>query len=399
MYRPNGVSQTDSKWVSFNRLGAKTPNFFEAVSRGEWINPLPYQIVEEKNVIGTLTNSILGSSISYVGVRRFSYTDASLGSSPCALARAEIDSCINKRSTSIDMGNLRKLKGVSIPLVMAFLERKETAGLMVKTLGRFIKAAENIRHPVKFFKALGYKASRRTRLKMKRSLLRNIKRGRFTTVGDAWLEYRYAWLPLMMDIHDLSVAASKVAEKEARRSVSSSGAINAFGSVNGGFPSSPANDAVKMDWAVIGHIKRQIYYRVDSSLLSLTGAMMHPLAIAWDVVPWSFVVDWFANISDYLDLQNATLGLVPMGGYSSTRLSIYINPTSRGKVPWGGWGGWYETKGSCIGPVSRESFSRVLLTNFPSPSIVVSNPIDALTHNRILDSIALLSGVLKSKLN
>jgi hypothetical protein len=58
---------------------------------------------------------------------------------------------------------------------------------------------------------------------------------------------------------------------------------------------------------------------VDSQL---TGALsnhdlINPLSIGWEVIPYSFVVDWFAPIGNTLSSLTATAGLDFLGGYGS----------------------------------------------------------------------------------
>jgi hypothetical protein len=52
-----------------------------------------------------------------------------------------------------------------------------------------------------------------------------------------------------------------------------------------------------------------------------------PLASAWELVPFSWVVDYVVNIGDFLRLSNATSGLAFSHGYVSTKVEQTSNYT------------------------------------------------------------------------
>jgi len=96
--------------------------------------------------------------------------------------------------------------------------------------------------------------------------------------------------------------------------------------------------------------------------------LANPLSIAWELVPWSFVVDWVLPVGEFLDACTATFGLTFKDG---CRVETAKCTASLPSV--GGSANWlkiYEPY-LVVGKVSIDSFdlSRVKLTAFPSATI------------------------------
>lgn len=78
-------------------------------------------------------------------------------------------------------------------------------------------------------------------------------------------------------------------------------------------------------------------FRVSNAFskgLASTG-FADPALLAWEVLPWSFVIDWFIPIGNYLGNLTATLGVDFIDGYVSHRteqhsFSTYGNPPYQG---------------------------------------------------------------------
>lgn len=115
------------------------------------------------------------------------------------------------------------------------------------------------------------------------------------------------------------------------------------------------------------------YSITDTSLQAIT-TLADPLATAWDLVPWSFIVDRFADIGSYLELRNATLGTT----FRSGSLSYKFEWNGKAEVPWvqtyypnsllwnsvkGGYK--YETYGVENSSMYELSTGRIVLTAFP----------------------------------
>lgn len=114
--------------------------------------------------------------------------------------------------------------------------------------------------------------------------------------------------------------------------------------------------------------------------------MTNPFLLGWELLPWSFVIDWFIPIGEWLSNLDAALGLDYLdGGYS---VLIDVSHQRRQVVT-----GHVET--SSKSSVSVKSFQRIPLSGFPSTSFpTFKNPA---SWEHALNGVALLVG-LKSKL-
>lgn len=117
------------------------------------------------------------------------------------------------------------------------------------------------------------------------------------SVSNNWLELQYGWLPLLQDIHG---AAQFLAHNlnfplqhvvKVRRSVPGGSLGPAWGSAKFARTSNVASCQIK---AIIS----------EKSVAQLSG-LLDPASVAWELLPYSFVVDWFIPIGNYL--QNRAL--------------------------------------------------------------------------------------------
>jgi hypothetical protein len=122
---------------------------------------------------------------------------------------------------------------------------------------------------------------------------------------------------------------------------------------------------------------------------------LNPVSIAWELMPFSFVVDWFMNVGDYL--RNLESQLIYSRffatGYKSQRFSVltrqeaYRNGQTSSGTTHISWGGHYQAT------AFDRYMKRVVLTDFPSVPPLRWNP--NLGSARLLNAAALLSTALQ----
>jgi len=167
-----------------------------------------------------------------------------------------------------------------------------------------------------------------------------------------WLEYRYGWTPLVHDIVDSLKAIyaddlrNQLTQHErftARGKATFSGqTVSSVAALREFFGTSTAESTASHDFTV----RAYILYRMSSEFglarrLNDFGAFDVPRAI-WEVVPWSFVIDWFVPIGDYLGAMTPKVGVeVIASGYQvkynlevSRKVKSWVPAPSSGDLAW-----------------------------------------------------------------
>lgn len=157
-----------------------------------------------------------------------------------------------------------------------------------------------------------------------RKIRKSVARFDTKAFANAWLEYTYGWVPLCMDIYNLAhFTATRWKEHTVRASRSSVKPVTAvfYRLGNENFP-------VTITGVKSNRVRYQMTVRAkdqEAYDLSRLGSM-DPRVIAWELMPYSFVVDWVWDIGGYLAAQETALlrGLeFVRGHYTITTLSEY----------------------------------------------------------------------------
>lgn len=207
-----------------------------------------------------------------------------------------------------------------------------------------------------------------------------------STSGSLWLEWQYGWMPLVSSIH---------------------GMLEQMGGDNQGWvkPIRTGNSrSVKLPptvnknifglnhlWTVGGNtdIRTSICGKVQLAGISPASvSSLNPVSIAWELLPYSFVVDWFYSVGDYIrNVETASL-YAPnwMYGHATTSVKTEATLTTRDLQ------GIYKTFDFTVG-YRYVSVSRQVLDEYPSPR-PPHLQID-LGSSQMLNAAALLSQLLK----
>lgn len=147
------------------------------------------------------------------------------------------------------------------------------------------------------------------------------------SVGSRWLEFQYGWKPLAQDIYDGSVELQKFLPTLLR--AKGRAHANSVFVVNGNISDSGYN----FPYTGLGERGERVEiactFAIKPSALAFISnfTTLNPVGIGWELVPYSFVVDWFLDIGGYLRaLETAYLlhgqwqsGYVTKGSITSVR--------------------------------------------------------------------------------
>jgi hypothetical protein len=133
-----------------------------------------------------------------------------------------------------------------------------------------------------------------------------------------WLEYSFGWLPLMNDIASAKKALQNLFERETTREVSGSAQdsyLLSTSSSNGGYVAGLYLQGtftdVKREQITVRYKGACKIHTVTTSTDKLALFGFQPsefLPTVWELLPWSFLIDYFVSIGDYLDARGAVLG-------------------------------------------------------------------------------------------
>lgn len=126
----------------------------------------------------------------------------------------------------------------------------------------------------------------------------------------------------------------------------------------------------------------------EADTVALTG-LYNPEQVAWELTPWSFVVDWFLPIGDFLAARALTQAIKGTFVTSDIEKVQASNPFVNDSAPFGF---------SCSTPAFWQefgTFKRSISTSLdvPLPSVVPLGK--AISWKRAVNAVALLSGLVK----
>jgi hypothetical protein len=164
-----------------------------------------------------------------------------------------------------------------------------------KTLDMIAKNAETLALAMRDLKKLNFSSAAR-RLKVKAKTNRKYSSTRAEDLSSQWLQLQYGWLPLLNDVKNGAEAFAASLNKPIRSSVRATHTRRFDGPVT----------TVGTNLVFDLHYKRQkqIIYRFeeDYSMIPSMG-LLDPESVAWELLPYSFVADWFLPIGNWLETR------------------------------------------------------------------------------------------------
>jgi len=387
-----------------------TPGFFSRDSR----RPLPdlaydvtYLDVDDSMAFQTLTTEYTGPPVytdaqEWYGPTRWFYDpswatldDSEVGGAQnkaIAKLNAKMGQDVNNIMQDIAqwwqlehlaLGNLRAIISALQALRRGNLSGAVTALWKHKSGGRYYRREAGHLYPV-FRKGGG--------LSVAKSLAQN------------WLELQYGWKPLLLDIHgliksiqqlnatgDFPVLEARAGGSASNRSVWPINASPFKRTVNGFSNTQMGYLAITRKTSYHYGVK----YTIDDqtrAFLAQTG-FLNPIDLGWEVLPFSFVLDWFIPVGQFLEGLSACQGLTFLSGYESIKTVKHkytLLDVKKTVVN----GIYSKTTLSCRG-LSHErhvSFTRNVLSDWPHMG--VPSPKNGLSTLHIANALALLASLL-----
>lgn len=256
------------------------------------------------------------------------------------------------------------VKGHNFNLAVNAAQGKQTVGMVVNALNSIGGAILDLKRG-KF-----ESAARRFGVASKPSRLSE------KDISGRWLELQYGWLPAISDVYEAAKAYESLTSDSRVSRVSAS--VNRQYQID--VSNSPSN------YSVLGTRREgiRIIYEMSEQLTTARSlGLTDPASVLWEIIPYSFVVDWFIPIGSYLE----NLNTIPrLSGRFLTTTTRRFQGSARIKGGSAHFSKWVNYP-TCF---SKQFYmNREVSTNLsvPKPNFV-SLP-DAMSPTRIWNSIAL----------
>lgn len=242
------------------------------------------------------------------------------------------------------VGALSKIKNQKVNLAQAFAERTQTANLVASNLTAVARGALALKRGnyLEALRMLGLSRTRNGYRVMRRY------RDPSKALARRWLELQYGWKPLLSDTY---------------------GALEALAEREKGNPYwMTVRDTKQETWWQeqepeynVGTLPTTIYATFNrGSRVSLTYSplntmfrefsalgLTNPLTLQWELLPFSFMIDWVLPVGSYLDVADAAVGWDFLGGTVTNRQKIDVRygagKTPDGKSTYTGYGYYKHT--------------------------------------------------------
>jgi len=216
-------------------------------------------------------------------------------------------------------------------------------------------------------------------------------------ISDNWLSYRYSIRPILNDLRNAAEAVARTVldhepvRKTARGSASESGTSNASGSASFTDYNTSTNTTKSVRTGVLYELSR------DPNTF---GVGTERIGVAlWEVIPLSFVLDWFFNVGTFIEAITPIAGVRRLSSWTTVQTTSITTRDS-----WRARGGTYgngQTRVITSDAHCTEKYTSVTTTRTPGIQIGLGQKITPLAGDigkaRILDLAALGHQILMSK--
>lgn len=368
--------------------GSKTTGFKRLKKRDLPFNPFSVLTAVVTDSVGSVKRNVTNGTL-YEGYGRKTMGTSILAMNNCLTwywsqnTNSAVDAATN--------GMLNAMSNMKFNAAQAFAERRQTANLLVNSVNRFVTFAVLFRKG-KFSEAnkilqgrkrLLYEGTRGP-VKFPKDYLKPPSHREFSNL---WLEYSYGWRPLVSDVYG---AAELLAQAH-----TGSRPLKAVGYGEKRFVTSSQATSEGLTGKAtaegVSSVRARCFFDISNAALDTlkSTGLSNPLLLAWELIPYSFVVDWFIPVGQYLSAVNATQGLqFKKGGYTIKGVfDVYSASTSNNST-------W--TLGSSF-PCSCHlaQVVRIAYTSFPNASLPSVSL--GLNLSQVTSGLALLTQIFKPK--
>lgn len=188
---------------------------------------------------------------------------------------------------------VENIRGTTADLAVTMAQWNEALGMIALRGGQLVRAARALRKGRfrKFTKELRVNPKRKHRNLTRKQVVNDF--------SGLWLEYSFGWSPLFGDIYNAADAIQQPipSDKFIGRGRETYAFSNWYGMIEA--------------FNTQGRCEQGAEVFLDNPNLYLLQQMgvANPLLVAWEIIPFSFVVDWVFDVSSFLGSMSDFLGL------------------------------------------------------------------------------------------
>lgn len=208
-----------------------------------------------------------------------------------------------------------RAKANSAQIGTALAERHSTLSMIAKRAGQIGEAYQAIRkgNVNKFLKTFGI-----TNRSVARRTEKIVARGRrkAKSAADIWLEVHFGWVPAVQDVYDGVKVLSEPPPYHPN---------GVFASSNVQIPEKKISDSdpffttrIFLEGSVRVRMGAEVIVTNPSAFLANQAGLVNPASIAWELTPFSFLVDWFGNVGSFLNSFTDFVGMEVKQAYTTT---------------------------------------------------------------------------------
>lgn len=406
------------------RSGATTPGYIEKAREGTLpMQPFSYRKYMRHGAVGERKFTDLVGTHDYGTY--INYGDWNCMSGGISETQASGDFWnASERDSFSDLATVKALgdiKRQKVNILQDLGEARQTLSLLTLTVRRLVSSYKQFRtgNILGAAKTLGSTRPSRRFIKKYRRLMVTRKglSGRYTTkiktvrrttgknddvftptnLSSLWLEFSYGWRPLFssvqgaIDLFQQQIVSGEIIRVESKYKnhevKTSTGTFDTYY----GWKSDWVNESDH-----VYTVKHVVYYTVSdvSAATSSQAGLTNLPNLGWELVPFSFVVDWFINVGSWLSSLDATNGLAFVKGCKTTcyKVNSVRTNSSSSTIPT-----VTACEGVQVSTLRDFRLTREVLNDFPSTPWTPSFTTRSLNLQKYLTSVALLTTLVYGK--
>ncbi len=198
------------------------------------------------------------------------------------------------------------------------LEAKGNIGQIIQHVSSLSKAAHAVKKGdiVAAGRALGVSISNQRGNRIK---------ARAKQASDRWLELHFGWVPLVQDIGtsiDVIQGTGQASPKAGISRVSTQGHGSFYGRAHSSSYEVGNASHRYLDWKASVLMKAVVSVSNPNLAVANQMGFVNPLSVAWEAVPFSFVVDWFSNVGQCLSAMTDFWGFTVEDGFTTSFMQM-----------------------------------------------------------------------------